>query len=227
MQTYTHFIIGAILSRQVKRQQAADPTLAVLSANGETVDDGIDSQTAAPSSTLPAVGTNALLFGSIAPDLALILLTIYFVIVDLLAGRSLAPGGDSGQSSVGILFDDLFFNDPGVIFAHNLFHAPILTVSYMVVGYLTWRSGRKWGAALFWFGLGCTLHTLIDIPTHYNDGPLIFFPFDWETRFYSPISYWDPARGGIWFAIFEHVLVLIMLLVLIRGWLQQRRIRQA
>ena len=109
MQTYTHFIIGALLARQVKRQQAEDPTLTALSAHGKTVDDGIDSQTAATSSTLPAASTNALFLGLIAPDLALILLTIYFVIVDLLAGRSLAPGGDSGQSSVGIIWDRTLF----------------------------------------------------------------------------------------------------------------------
>jgi membrane-bound metal-dependent hydrolase YbcI (DUF457 family) len=227
MQTYTHFIIGAMLSRQAKRQQAAGPAPAALPASAEMAGGAAGNQPAATASTLPAVRTSALLLGSIAPDLPLILLTIYFVIIDLLAGRTLAPGDDPSQSSVGILFDDLFFNDPGVIVAHNLFHAPILTVSCMLLGYLSWRSGRRWGAALFWFGLGCTLHTLIDIPTHYNDGPLIFFPFDWETRFYSPISYWDPARGGIWFALVEHVLVLIMLLVLIRDWLQRRRIRQA
>lgn len=218
MQTYTHLLVGYVLSRQVAAQQdpqGVDPTLYADSpaSNAAIVD----------TSSLPAINTRATLLGSIAPDLPLILLTVYFIIVDLLAGNSLDPSSAPEQSNVGILFDDLFFNDPGVIFLHNLFHAPILTVTYMLVGYMAWRAGRKWGPALFWFGVACTLHTLIDIPTHYNDGPLIFFPFDWETRFYSPISYWDPSRGGIWFAVFEHVFVLLLLLYVVRDWFRRRR----
>ncbi|MEZ4675136.1 MAG: hypothetical protein R2932_12925 [Caldilineaceae bacterium] len=32
-------------------------------------------------------------------------------------------------------------------------------------------------------------HTAIDIPLHYDDGPLLLFPFDWKTRFHSPVSH--------------------------------------
>ena len=82
---------------------------------------------------------------------------------------------------------------------------------------------------------GKALRVRVDQGGHY--GTSISFRFREQTgqepeavffRYYLRFADdWDPARGGIWFAIFEHVLVLIMLLVLIRDWLRQRRIRQA
>jgi hypothetical protein len=72
-------------------------------------------------------------------------------------------------------------------------------------------------------GCASALHTAIDIPLHYDDGPLLFFPFDWQTRFYSPVSYWDPNRYGVPFAIFEHLLLLGMLIYLAVQWWRQRR----
>ncbi|MGI8738245.1 MAG: hypothetical protein ACR2KU_00935 [Gammaproteobacteria bacterium] len=39
------------------------------------------------------------------------------------------------------------------------------------------------------------LHVLFDLPLHHDDAHRHFFPFsDW--RFYSPVSYWDPAHYG-------------------------------
>lgn len=31
---------------------------------------------------------------------------------------------------------------------------------------------------------------------HHNDGPLLFFPFDWSTRFASPVSYEGAEHYG-------------------------------
>lgn len=59
---------------------------------------------------------------------------------------------------------------------------------------------------MLWFSLGSLLHTLIDIPTHAGDDPLLFFPFDWQLRFNSPLSYWDPNYFGIQFIVFEILL---------------------
>lgn len=204
MQTYSHYILTAVLNRQLKQRQSApgDSTGPVR---------------------LPPLKTFPLMLGSIAPDLPLIGLTIIFLLSDLLAGR-LGPGSDgSTQRNVAYLFEVMFFHDPWIKAAHNLFHAPILTVAYLGLGYWLWRRGFSWGPGLFWFGLACTLHTAIDIPLHYDDGPLLFFPFDWQTRFHSPLSYWDSARYGRQFAIFEHGLVLGMLIYLARGWWRERR----
>ena len=58
------------------------------------------------------------------------------------------------------------------------------------------------------------LHSVVDVLTHHDDGPLLFFPFSWTIRFYSPISYWDPAHFGRPFAIFELVFDLVLVLYL-------------
>lgn len=204
MQTYSHYIITAVLNRQVKQRQLA-------------------SGDAAAGAKLPPLKSWPLLLGSIAPDLPLIGLAIAFLISDLLTGR-LGPGSSgAAQPNIAYLFDYLFFHDPWVKAAHNLFHAPILTVGYTLLGYWAWRNRKLWGPTLFWFGLACSLHTAIDIPLHYDDGPLIFFPFDWNSRFHSPVSYWDPARYGREFAIFEHTLTLGMLIYLMAGWWRTRR----
>lgn len=215
MQTYSHLIITAVLDRQLKTRSVHD----------ETASAGADPAGA----TLPPSRTGALLLGSVAPDLPLILLFFAYLFADLAAGNRLAPGSEDAvlQSNIGWLFDYAFFDVPWVMALHNLFHAPILTVAYTLAGYWAWRSGWRWGIALFWFGVACTIHTLIDIPIHYDDGPLVLFPFNWSYRVYGPVSYWDPARGGIWFTLFEHILVLSSLVYLFVDWQRRRRQVQA
>ena len=109
-------------------------------------------------------------------------------------------------------YDNLYFNDPLWITGHALFHAPPMILLYLTIGY--WfgiKKGKGWARALFWFAVGCGFHSAIDIVTHHNDGPLLFFPFDWTTRFSSPVSYWDPQHYGGIFAIFEHLLDIVLL----------------
>lgn len=217
MQTYTHFVLTAVINRVAKdREERLSPPAA---------------QAAEARSRLPPVNSFWLMLGSIMPDIPLILITLIAIALDLIQGNSMTPGNAATemQSYTGYLFRYAFFHDPWVKLAHNLFHAPFLILLYIFLGYWLWKQGKasasKWGAALFWFGLACALHTSIDIPLHYDDGPLIFFPFDWETRFYSPISYWDPARYGRPFSIFEHVSLLGMLLFLLVDWWRRRRAR--
>ncbi len=218
MQTYSHLIIVAAINQGLKNKEDKR-----ISPGRESV---------GATDYLPHTHTFPFLFGSVAPDIPLILLTIVFMASDLLAGRSLDPGNEMGRSNTGYLFETLFYQDPWVKTAHNLFHAPILVIFYTLLGYWAWRRGWmvgrwKWGAPLFWFGLGCTIHTLIDIPVHYDDGPLLLFPFNFEARFYSPLSYWDPKRGGIPFTIFEHLLDLLLLAYLLVNWWKRRLRRQA
>lgn len=55
------------------------------------------------------------------------------------------------------------------------------------------------------------VHSVIDILTHFDDGPLLFFPFDWHMRFYSPVSYWDKAHYASQFFYFEIGLNIVLL----------------
>ena len=96
-----------------------------------------------------------------------------------------------------------------------------------VVGWLGIQNSQPWSTYLLWFVLGATLHSLIDIATHHNDGPLLFFPFDWTYRFPSPISYWDPAYYGAIFMPLELLLdgwlVIYLLAPRWRRWLNQKQ----
>jgi hypothetical protein len=207
MQTYSHFIITLWLNRKARDAQVA-------------------AEAAGKPSRLPPLHSQALLWGSVAPDLPLIAITLGMAAADLLTGTRWEPGAAGATSRVGYLFNHLFFHDPWVKAAHNLFHAPLMVAAYLTVGYWAWRDGRRWGAGLFWFGLACALHTAIDIPLHYDDGPLLLFPLEWSIRFYSPVSYWDPARYGTQFAIGEHLLVLGLLFRMAVDGRRRRRARQ-
>ena len=199
MQTYTHVVMTALYTRLHRRREAA----------GYAID------------SWPPLDSTGAIAGSFAPDTPLILLTMGFIAWDMAEQRGLDMRSDEGRanSHTGRLFSDLFFNAHWVKAVHNLFHAPLLVGMYTLLGYLGWLRGREWGARLFWFGLACTAHTAIDIPLHYDDGPLLFFPFDFETRFRSPVSYWDPKRHGRIFVRIEHVLLVFLLLFLFYLWM--------
>ncbi len=168
-----------------------------------------------------AIPRSAFLLGSVLPDVPLFFLAVGSLIYD-----RYIVGGD-GPRMTEQTFDYLYFHNPWWIASHNLLHSPTLLLIAL---------GALWGARSlvgtqrhwwFWFVLGCLLHTALDIPTHVNDGPVLFFPFDWSYRFSSPISYWDPRYYGRQFTIFELGLDLILLGYLwlppLWRWVKRRR----
>ncbi|MBW4491040.1 MAG: hypothetical protein KME12_25030 [Trichocoleus desertorum ATA4-8-CV12] len=168
--------------------------------------------TAALDKALPRVPIvkRAFLLGSVAPDLPLWVLSIGgLVYYHFIRGWSLAD-------TAHLLFDELYFHDPFWIAAHNTLHAPVLLV--LGVAYV-WLKRRHIGSRtrwLFWFLLACLFHTTVDILTHVDDGPLLFFPLNWSVRFHSAISYWDPRYYGYEFQWFEKTLDLLLLIYLLR-----------
>lgn len=143
---------------------------------------------------------SAFLWGSVMPDIPLGILIIGFSIYyQFVLGLSPADVMES-------VFHQAYFNNPWWIAAHNVLHSPLSLGIYLVV---LWRFRQQTGSRghwWFWFVIGCLVHTIIDIPVHFDDGPLLFWPLNWATRFQSPVSYWDPAHYGIPFTIFEIVL---------------------
>ena len=131
---------------------------------------------------------SAFLWGAVVPDIPLMFLSIgYLIFLRFFTTQPVSAG-------MSYAFDHLFFNDPLWIISHNLLHSPTLLILFAV---LLWRSqdqskirGKWWLSFVF----GSMTHSVVDILTHHDDGPLLFFPFDWQTRFYSPISYWDKAH---------------------------------
>lgn len=191
MQTQSHLLIVAFAERQLQ------PRLSV------------------------PIATGALLFGSILPDVPFWLLTLlgeaWFLWFHPLPGV-----GDSATAMqvMEYLHFTLFFTDPLWIISHNFFHSLIITGVLMGMGW--WgmrrqrRTGGRGGRWLFWLALGAFVHTLIDIPTHSSDGPLIFFPLNWTYRYHSPVSYWESTSYGWVFVAFE--LMLDALLLGYFGW---------
>ena len=167
--------------------------------------------TAALDKSLPKVPIvkKAFLLGSIAPDLPLWILSISSIgYYHFIQGWSL---GDTFH----LIFGKLYFHNPFWIASHNLLHSPILLLLGLSV---VWRSRRNIGSRsrwFFWFLLACLFHSFVDILTHANDGPLLFFPLEWTIRFFSPISYWDPQSYGREFRIFEGLLDSILLIYLL------------
>ncbi len=147
----------------------------------------------------------AFLWGAVIPDIPFGLLLIgSYVYFGIILGQDVSN-----------LMDDFihveFYINPWWIAAHNFFHAPLILLTAIAIFRRFRHSLGRPGQWMLWFSLGSLLHTLLDIPTHSGDGPLLFFPFDWQLRFNSPLSYWDPNYFGIQFMVFEIVLTVVLL----------------
>lgn len=159
----------------------------------------------------------AALLGAVLPDMPLLLLTLGYAVY-----RQTDPVL-AEEFIFGPTYDALYFENPWWITGHSLFHSPVLVALYAAIGYWALQRGRRWGAPLLWFAAGCGFHAFIDILTHVNDGPLLFFPFNWTMRFTAPISYWDPNNGGRIFGLIENGLNLLIILYFgVQWWLKRR-----
>ncbi|NJP04697.1 MAG: hypothetical protein HC837_03225 [Chloroflexaceae bacterium] len=147
---------------------------------------------------------SAFLLGSVAPDLPLIVLWVSSTI------HLHYNQGWTIRAAFRYL-EQLYFVDPIWIAAHNTLHSPTMLVLLLLPLWHYRQRINSWGRWMYWFLLACLLHSVIDIATHGNDGPLLLFPFQWSIRFYSPVSYWDPAYYGREFALFELVLTIGLL----------------
>ena len=187
---------------------------------------------------LPKFNNKALLFGSILPDLALIIIALVCIARDWFIGFFKSPAWqqfDSSNKPTSLLLDsswtvslfgDWFFNNPAVITLQNTFHSPLILIALITICYFAWhrqtqiqsKNACSSYSVLFWIFCASLLHTIIDIPLHSTDGPLLFFPLDWNYRFASPISYWDPNYYGHIWSFFEHCFDIAILLLLIFYW---------
>jgi membrane-bound metal-dependent hydrolase YbcI (DUF457 family) len=151
------------------------------------------------------IAKSAFLFGAVLPDIPLGLLML---------GSYAYYGFILGQDTTNLMdafIHPAYYENPWWIAAHNFLHAPLLLLAAIAA---LWGFRQKtgtvghWG---LWFAAGCLAHTLLDIPTHAGDGPLLLFPFNWQARFNSPVSYWDLNYYGIQFMVFEALLNVSLL----------------
>ncbi len=137
-----------------------------------------------------------LLAGAVAPDLPVILLFAGTIAIERLHGTPFRECVERFSAS--------YFHDPLWITAHSLLHSPPSLFTGFVLVFILASNGSRLPLASFL--CGCTLHSLADFATHYDDGPLLLWPFDWATRLHSPVSHWDPAHFGIPFLCAEVVM---------------------
>jgi hypothetical protein len=151
------------------------------------------------------IAKSAFLWGSVTPDIPLGLLSLGYFFYN----RYLTHQPVSGMMNSG--FDNLYFNNPFWIAGHNFLHSPTALTIYAI---FLWRFVDRPNTRGHWwlsFVFGCMVHAAVDLFTHYNDGPVLFFPFDWHIRFHSPISYWDKAHYASQFVYFEVGLNIVLL----------------
>ena len=107
-------------------------------------------------------------------------------------------------------FRVLYEGSAVMIGLHNVLHSPISLGILLIVSECT----GLYKPAIKIFIAGCFSHSVIDIYTHVDDGPLMFWPFDLESRFTSRISHWDPNYSGQWVLAIEVGILLITLAVI-------------
>jgi membrane-bound metal-dependent hydrolase YbcI (DUF457 family) len=154
----------------------------------------------------------ALLLGAVAPDIPLYLLSLF----GLLYFRAV---GMTSRQAFEHIYGTLYFQDVWWISLHNLLHTPIPLLSGMLIFFLLRKKYPRLSSWMLYFFAAALVHSFVDILTHFDDGPLLLFPFNLELRFASPISYWDPAHYGREFSIFEGILNIAFILYLLpRTW---------
>lgn len=171
--------------------------------------------TVAKSLRVKSFPKSAVLLGSIAPDIPL-----YFLSFSGMFWFRFVQGWEWPQIGKH-MYGTLFYQDPIWISLHNLLHSPLVLLVGLACFYF-FLSKQQFRASWFvWFLASCLLHTIVDIPVHHDDGPLVFWPLNWNYRFASPISYWDPNHFGRPTMIFEGVLFVLLLGYLIWSYTRQ------
>lgn len=152
---------------------------------------------------------SAVLLGSVAPDIPLYLLSFGGIAWFRWAEGHSMP--DIGRH----MYSNLFYNDAYWISLHNVLHSPLVLIVALVTLFFVLGKQSFVAAWSTWFFASCLLHTLVDIPVHYDDGPLLFWPLNWTNRYRSPISYWDPDHYGRIVMYLEGLLVLALMVPLL------------
>lgn len=111
-------------------------------------------------------------------------------------------------SSERLIWSERYFAHDWQVFFDAFNSLPLIAVGLLLA---RWRGWHKTFVLL----ISMTLHIAGDFFVHREDGHGHFFPLT-RWHFMSPVSYWDPAHHGLWFAALEATGVLMGSLWLIR-----------
>jgi hypothetical protein len=147
--------------------------------------------------------TLAFVIGSFLPDIPVY---VFFFVHTFLLGTSQQ-----------LMWDELYFDSawsPVITLSHSLLMWPILLL----------------GATFFkhkllqYISAAALLHVVMDFFVHHDDAYRHFWPVsDW--KFYSPLSYWDPAYYGTWVGAIDAVAIILLLAWLGSTYKNNRKIQ--
>lgn len=128
--------------------------------------------------------------GAILPDLPVIATATYLAIKSLVTRSDMTPLMFKAQ------MDALYFDGTWLPVAHNFLHAP-LSIFYLalVATVLCYRRPHH-HPLIGAFTLGALSHSLLDIISHIEDGPLILWPMSTSIRLPGLFSHWVFGSGG-------------------------------
>ncbi|MEM7477351.1 MAG: metal-dependent hydrolase [Planctomycetota bacterium] len=162
---------------------------------------------------------SAVLLGALAPDIPL-----YFLSIGGGLWFRFVEGWEPGEIARH-MFGTLFYEDPYWISLHNCLHSPLVLLGAIAVLHFAFGKTLFLKSWWTWFFGSCLLHTLVDIPVHHDDGPLVFWPLNWSYRFASPLSYWDLNHYAQIVMPFEAVLAIVLLANILLQWWSKKEQR--
>ena len=156
-----------------------------------------------------------LILGACLPDLPIILCWPAIGIYTVLTGGAFNPARFKA------IADGLYFSDNLLSGLHNLMHSPVSLGFLLLVAGILFPANAVWRRAAVIVLAGAMSHSLVDIISHVEDGPLVLWPLENTIRIRGAISHWDPAYGGIWVTGIEIGGAVVIVL-----WQAFRRLRR-
>lgn len=138
-----------------------------------------------------------LVLGACLPDLPIILC---WPAIGLYTAMT---GGAFDMARFRSIADGLYFSDSLLSGLHNLMHSPVSLCFLLLVAGIVFPSNAVWRRAIVIVLAGALSHSLVDIVSHVEDGPLVLWPLENSIRIRGPVSHWNPAHGGIWVTAIE------------------------
>lgn len=128
--------------------------------------------------------------GAVLPDLPLILTSLYLALMPMVEKTTMTPTLFKHQ------MDALYFDGSWLPVAHNLLHAPLSILYAALAATIICFNRPDHHPLIRAFALGALSHSLLDVISHIDDGPLILWPLDSSLRLTGLFSHWALGRGG-------------------------------
>lgn len=92
--------------------------------------------------------------------------------------------------------DALYFDGLWLPIAHNFLHAPLSILYISLIAIICCFRRPRHHPLIGAFALGALSHSLLDIVSHIEDGPLILWPMSESLRLPGLFSHWALGKGG-------------------------------